>query len=124
MRPHPGLAALLMILACGSTPAPQASVVLNEFSIHSTAETFSAGRIELMLRNTGSYGHTVVVTDAGGRVVAAQDLLSQSERSTLTLDLEPGEYQLSCRIIGQDGEGKIVDHYEEGMMAAIRVEAS
>jgi hypothetical protein len=40
----------------------------------------------------------------------------------LSVDLQPGAYQVSCRLVGQDGDGNIIDHYENGMFSQLEVE--
>lgn len=118
------LVAMVVLGACQSGGVSDAVVELDEFSVTPTARTFEAGAVELTVRNAGDYGHTLVVTDGDGQVVSAGELLAPSDETKLRLDLPPGEYQFTCRIVGQDGEGNLIDHYEEGMMAAITVERS
>lgn len=115
---------LLAVAACQSAAASSATVGLDEFSVTPTASSFEAGDVELTMRNTGKFGHTLVVTDSDGNVVRAGEMLGPSEEATLRLDLKPGEYQFTCRIVGQDGAGNIIDHYEEGMLAEVTVERS
>lgn len=71
--------------------------------------------------NSGSLPHTLVVTDSDGEVVAATDLIQPGESTELSLDLEPGRYSFTCRIVGQSPEGEIVDHFEAGMNQTVSV---
>lgn len=119
------VALLVLVAACqGGVAATEADVQLTEFSITSTAETFGAGEVDLQVRNAGAFRHSLVVTDSDGQVVSAGDVMSPDSSSTLSLDLAPGEYQLTCRIIGQSDDGEVIDHYAEGMQAGITVRGS
>lgn len=119
------VAILVLVAACqGDVAATGAEVQLTEFSITSTAETFGAGEVDLQVRNAGAFRHSLVVTDSTGQVVSAGDVMAPETSSTLSLDLAPGEYQLTCRIIGQSDDGEVIDHYAEGMQAAITVQGS
>jgi hypothetical protein len=115
---------LVLVAACGSTPAAEAGVALSEFAIDASAHRFASGPIELRVSNEGDYGHTLVVTDADGGVVSAGSLLAPGVATTMTLTLAPGVYDLTCRIIGQGDDGSVIDHYQEGMHATIVVEAA
>lgn len=119
------VAMLVLVAACqGDVADTGADVQLTEFSITSTAETFEVGEVDLQIRNAGAFRHSLVVTDSDGQVVNAGDVMAPDTSSTLSLYLAPGEYELTCRIIGQSDEGKVIDHYAEGMQAAITVRGS
>jgi uncharacterized cupredoxin-like copper-binding protein len=62
------------------------------------------------------------VTDNEGNVLAATDVVAPGTDATLSVDLQPGAYQVSCRLVGQDGDGNIIDHYENGMFSQLEVE--
>ena len=70
---------------------------------------------------TAQFEHTLVITDAGGQVVSAGAVVAPGETSEMSVDLAPGEYWFTCRIVGQDDEGNVIDHFEEGMAAGIAV---
>ena len=70
--------------------------------------------------NSGEIGHTLVVADADGNVIDATDLISSGEEIEFTLDLPPGNYEFSCRIVAQV-EGVLFDHYQDGMFTEVRV---
>jgi hypothetical protein len=55
-------------------------------------------------------------------VLAASDVLAPEGRQTLTVRLEPGTYQLTCRIVFRGEDGLLIDHYQEGMGTEIDVE--
>jgi hypothetical protein len=63
-----------------------------------------------------------VVTDSSGQVVAATDLVAPDENARLEVDLAAGVYSFTCRIVAQDSEGALIDHFESGMHASVRVE--
>lgn len=116
--------AALVLVSCAPGAASRAVVELDEFTITPSAVTFQTGEVELMVSNQGEFGHTLVVTDPAGDVVWAGDLLEPAEEETVRLDLPPGEYQLTCRIVAQDGDGNLIDHYERGMVAWVSVESA
>lgn len=123
MRTIRGFLVLLTVLvACGGAPAFRAEVTLTEFRIDPTSTVFQAGPVGLDVDNAGRFGHTLVITNPSGEVVTVGDFLEPEKTDTITVDLAPGEYQLTCRIIGQDSDGNVIDHYEEGMQATITVE--
>jgi hypothetical protein len=63
-----------------------------------------------------------VVATETGTVLAASDVLAPEGRQTLTVRLEPGTYQLTCRIVFRGEDGLLIDHYQEGMGTEIDVE--
>jgi uncharacterized cupredoxin-like copper-binding protein len=91
------------------------TVDLQEFSIDASATALITGDVELEVENHGEYPHTLVVSDSDGAVLAATDVLQPSETARLSLDLEPGAYEFTCRIVGTDDAGRVVDHYQAGM---------
>ena len=118
-------AALLAVLvgACSSPPgdpAATAAVRLDEFRI-AVDSPLAAGPVGLTVDNQGEFAHTLLVTDADGAVVAGTDLVAPGTTLDLELDLPAGAYRLSCRIVVQDPDGTIIDHFEEGMRAAVTV---
>lgn len=113
---------LCIILAgCSSNSSPDADLTLSEFSIASAQSVVDSGLTSLDVVNTGEFGHTVVVADSRGHVVSASALIQPGERTTVELELEPGWYEFTCRIVFQRDDGTVVDHYEEGMHTKIDV---
>lgn len=117
------LIAMLAITACQGPTGSSAAVELREFEIESSISSFEAGIVTLELENDGEFGHTLVITDAGGHVVSAGDVIAPGETSRVSVDLAPGEYSFTCRIVAQDDEGTVIDHYEQGMSAEVLVSA-
>lgn len=116
------LVAVVLAGSCGST-APLVSssaVTLVEGSIAVESPRFAAGEVTLNIGNAGEFSHTLVVTDDGGAVLAATGLVGPGESVTMTLDLLPGVYQFSCRIVGSF-QGEVFDHYQMGMVARVVV---
>lgn len=114
-------AGLLVALAACSGPAATGSGFdLAEWRIAGPGE-MSAGTSAVNVSNSGSLPHTLVVTNASGEVVAATDLVRPGDSAELALDLNPGTYSFTCRIVAQDSEGEIVDHFEAGMNATVSV---
>lgn len=116
---------LLLLGACrAATPTQEAPTVeLTEFSIMALG-TFDAGPNEITVHNEGEFGHTLVIADNEGTVLDVTGVIAPGESSVYSIDLKPGIYELSCRIVIQTGEGRLVDHYQEGMLTAVEVDTS
>jgi hypothetical protein len=112
---------IVMALTACSSPGADGSYELAEFSI-SGPTTTSSGEQTLEVTNSGEFSHTLLVTDIQGGVVAATELIPAGETGELTLDLEPGRYSFTCRIVAQDSDGNIVDHFEAGMSTTVIAE--
>jgi hypothetical protein len=111
----------LLAVACGTAPtASSSAVVLTEGHIAVDTSHFVAGEVTLAISNAGEFAHTLVVTEDGGAVLAATGLIGPGEQTTLEVDLVPGSYQFSCRIVSSF-EGEVFDHYQLGMMARVEV---
>lgn len=117
------LTIVLLILVTGCTPAPSggSSFVLDDGSIVGP-EVISNGTTTLEISNVGEFNHTLVVTDSDGNVLAATDVVAPGADTNLSVDLQPGAYQVSCRLVGQNGDGNIIDHYEIGMFSQLNVD--
>lgn len=117
------LALFVAVAACGSAALPVRSVAvdLHEFAVVPDASLLAAGEIELTMANSGRFPHTVVVTDSAGLVIAATDVIAPGGEASLAVNLSPGDYSLTCRIVGTRDDGAVIDHYEAGMEAPIEV---
>lgn len=115
------VAAALVLNACDGSSAADMTVELAEFSI-TAPRVISAGTGQVEIDNAGDFTHTLVITDASGEVAAASGLIQPGETTYLDIDLEPGTYSFTCRIVAQDGEGNLIDHYQSGMNATVDVE--
>lgn len=116
------LPVLVMVVAiCSCTGATTGDgFELDEFSIDGPVR-LEAGQDALAVANHGMYPHTLVVTDGSGGVVAATSLVQPGETASLDVDLAPGEYSFTCRIVTEAPDGNIVDHYEAGMNLLVEV---
>ncbi len=117
------LVVFLVLAASCSTPAPAGTgptVDLQEFSI-SAEGPFESGVNEILVTNAGEFGHTLVIADMSGAVVDATPVIGGGETLVFTVDLEPGSYEFSCRIVVQVDDGTLVDHYHEGMTTTVNV---
>ena len=117
------LSSMLLLAACGVSQAGEPMVTLDEFSV-AAAEALAAGPIDLVVTNAGDFGHTLVVTDEAGEVLAVTELIEPGGVETVRADLDPGRYQFSCRIVVETPDGSISDHYELGMVTAVVVPGS
>ncbi len=116
-----GLVAAVALGACGGSREllPEHEVDLFEFGIETAAEWGNAAPVTV--RNSGEFPHTLVVSRDDGEVVFASDVIAAGDSAVVRLDLEPGEYELSCRLVAQTSDGVLVDHFEEGMRADLVV---
>lgn len=93
---------------------------LTEFAVDGPG-SLSAETKAVQVSNHGQFPHTLVVTDHQGQVVANTDLLQPGESVSLELDVDPGTYQFTCRIVTEIEGGAIIDHFQEGMSATVDV---
>lgn len=121
MRRLLAVALLLMLPACGSAPVQSADLSVYEFGIESNSTRFFPGGVDLAVSNEGEYPHTLVISDAAGHVLFASDVLAPGATMPVGVDLAPGKYTFTCRIVGQDDQGHVVDHYERGMSLDVEV---
>ena len=125
MRKLALFAMALLVLGCGDRIEAQRGtmeVELDEFYIDAASPLVAAGSIDLELRNQGEIPHTLVVATNDGTVLAASDAVQPQAQQTLTVRLQPGTYQLTCRIVFRGDDGLLVDHYQEGMGTVLTVE--
>lgn len=114
------LALGFVLTGCVQTATGSASYHLSEFEVDGPGQlTGNVG--PLTISNSGEFPHTLVIAESDGTVIAATDLIQPGQTVELDVELEPGEYQFSCRIVGQKPDGTIVDHYEEGMVRNVSV---
>lgn len=114
--------ALTLTAACSTqTASGAADYVLREGAIDGPSNLTGSSETTLHASNTGEYSHTLIVTDEDGEVMGATGLVESGEETTLQVDLEPGTYVFSCRIVAEDDEGNLRDHYEDGMHRTVTV---
>lgn len=111
---------LLMIVACSTQSSPGDGYVLSEWAIDGPVR-LEAGTPSLTVENAGEWGHTLIVTTDAGEVVGATGLIDAGAAATLELDLAAGTYTFSCRIVAEDDEGNLSDHFEQGMYRTVVV---
>ncbi len=118
------VAACCLVAACvpasGGAVAAD-TVVLEEFRITVGSDTVTAGPTTWTVRNDGDDYHTLVVEDATGDSLAAVGPLAPGQAATLTVDLQPGRYYLTCRLVETEDDGTVEDHLDEGMLASVTV---
>jgi hypothetical protein len=112
--------ALLLSISCSPDATGEARYELGEFFI-SGPNTLSAQASTLTAENTGDFPHTLVVTRPGGGVVMATDVVLPGQTVTLDLELGAGAYQFTCRIVAEDSDGVLIDHFERGMHTTVSV---
>ena len=114
------LVAASVLAGCGGA-RPDHDLTLGEFSIVTRTPTIAADTTSLSIENAGEFAHTVVISDETGAVLASTDLIQPGTEASLPIDLAPGRYEFTCRIVLETESG-IVDHYQEGMHATVTVE--
>lgn len=114
------VAVACIALAACTQAASGGAFDLSEFTI-TGPDQLASGDNSLTVANSGEFAHTLVVTDSLGEVVAATSLVQPGESVELDVDLAPDLYSFTCRIVAEDGEGNLVDHFEAGMVAAVEV---
>lgn len=116
--------ALLVVAACSTQAVAQPDYVLREGAIDGPSRLAVSSPSMIQVNNTGDYSHTLVVTNDSGQVIGATGLVESGAETTLEVDLEAGTYVFSCRIVAQDDEGNLNDHYEQGMHRTVVVAGS
>lgn len=116
------LALAVVLTACGGSSSTGNTFVLHDGSIDGPDLVSDAGTSVMEIANAGDWNHTFVVTDSEGRVVAATDLVAPGDETSLEVALTAGTYTVSCRIVAENDEGKLVDHFELGMFRTVVVE--
>lgn len=116
------LMALLVLTAhaCTPTTAETPTYELEEFAVEGPGN-LDSGESTVTVTNAGEFPHTLVIADTDGSVLFATDVIESGQTVTIDIDLGPGSYQFSCRIVGQKPDGTIVDHFEEGMVRKVDV---
>lgn len=115
------IAMMVVLSACSVSPVKRSHVDLAEFSVAVEDGPLRAGQVDLKVENYGQYPHTLVVSTIDGSVLAATDLIMSGEERELRLNLAPGKYMFTCRIVNSDGQGGVIDHYQKGMSAIVEV---
>ncbi len=69
---------------------------------------------DLQVMRKGTGGNLELVGQVQG--------LTMGQAKALTLNLTPGDYELSCNVVEQIA-GKMVSHYQQGMVTAFKVTA-
>jgi len=120
------VAGLLVVAACTQVAdgSGRLDVTLRDFEIELGADTVTAGVVSFTVVNEGEDHHTLVVESIDhGAVLAAVPALAPGESATLTVELAPGRYFLTCRVVETEEGGVLEDHLEMGMVTVLTVEA-
>jgi len=115
-----GLALIASVSSCADSTADSTTFDLVEYDIVGPSRLDPATDT-IQITNSGEYGHTLVVTDTSGQVLETSPLISPGESAELTIDLEPGRYDFTCRIVVQSPQGDLIDHFEQGMGTKVSV---
>jgi uncharacterized cupredoxin-like copper-binding protein len=113
--------ALLLVAGCSVESGGNDHFVLSEWAIEGPSRMVAADAIALTIENGGEFSHTLLVTSETGDVVGATGVVEPGDMATLAVDLGAGTYSFSCRIVTEDNEGNLSDHYERGMFRTVVV---
>ena len=116
-------AVLLVVAACSTVATSGAEYELSEGVVDGPNHLGLTAAKTIKIENYGEFTHTLVVTNDQGEVMGATDLIESGDETSLALDLKPGTYVFSCRIVAQDDEGNLIDHYELGMHRMVTVQS-
>jgi plastocyanin len=83
--------------AGGETQAQALTATEENFSISLDKDTLTAGTYEITVVNNGSATHDLAVEE-DGTTEATSDSIAPGESTTLTVDLDAGEYVFYCSI--------------------------
>lgn len=125
-----GAAALALVLAgCGSsgpaTPAaaptaassaaaPSSSaeaagtevdVAMKEFTLELSEDTFTPGTYTFKADNEGKFPHTIIINGPGVDKKSAGGPLQGGQSASVTVDLQPGTYEIWCPVGDHKGKG-------------------
>jgi nitrite reductase (NO-forming) len=99
------------------TPASDGTVAVSmtEFTFGRDTYTVPAGEVTFEVTNDGAAPHQFAIGEPGNRDAHLADtgILDAGATQTVTVDLEPGTWEIACFIPG---------HYESGMTATLVVE--
>ena len=110
----------ILLASCTATGAGNATYDLTEFSI-TGPNTLADGASVITAHNSGEFAHTLVITTDKGVVVAATDLIQPGDTIGVHVALPVGMFQITCRIVAQTDDGRLIDHYEAGMNQLVEV---
>jgi hypothetical protein len=116
-----GALALLVVAGCSVETGGNDHFVLSEWAIEGPSRMVAADAMALNIENQGEFRHTMLVTSETGEVVGATGVVDPGDMVTLAVDLGAGTYSFSCRIVTEDDEGNLSDHYERGMFHTVVV---
>jgi hypothetical protein len=113
--------ALLVVAGCSVETGGNDHFVLSEWAIEGPSRMVAADAMTLTIENQGEFRHTLLVTSETGEVVGATGVVDPGDIVSLAVDLGAGTYSFSCRIVTEDDEGNLSDHYERGMFHTVVV---
>ena len=116
------LIAALLVTTCTNTSSEAGHYNLGEFYIDGP-NAIETGVRSIAATNSGEFPHTIIVTDDNDRVIAGTELIQPGDIAHLVVDLAEGTYRITCRIVAEKDDGRLVDHYEAGMGLTLRVTA-
>ncbi len=87
-------------------------VELSEWDLGFDSVTVEPGKTTFRIVNDGSYEHAFEIE--GNGIEKETDRLASGESTTLTVNLEPGEYEVYCPVPGHEPQGMAGEVVVEG----------
>jgi len=100
------LALAALLTACAGAPAapPTDTVAMAEFRFAPAAASAAAGAT-LSVVNEGDLVHDFNLRPPGGARITGTPAVAPGDRTDLTLDVPPGDYQTYCTVPGHEESG-------------------
>jgi plastocyanin len=98
--------------AAASSSGTEVKVTMTEFALQLSQQSFSPGTYTFTADNAGKFPHTITIKGPGVENQSAGGPLQGGQSGALTVDLQPGTYEIWCPV----GE-----HKAKGMDTTITV---
>ena len=134
-----------LVVATGATPLvakkpPAVKVRLTEYTIEPSLKFLAKGKIRLVVKNSGTVKHEVVVVrgnDAAALATKPDGSLDESQvakadkrgelegikakkTKSKVFKFSPGSYLLFCNIVDTEPDGTVISHFARGMYTTIQ----
>ncbi|MEO8287541.1 MAG: cupredoxin domain-containing protein [Chloroflexota bacterium] len=81
-------------------------VDLKEWAVTPNSVSVSAGKVRIMVSNSGDFGHNLTVLQNGTRLGGTPTFSKSEGTKIIELDLKPGTYQILCSLPGHADHGQ------------------
>lgn len=114
--------------------AGEVRVELKNWEVAPSTTTAKAGEVTFLAVHEEEHGHSAdeagathdlavlkIEADGSYSLVGRTSAIPTGQSERLTLDLDPGDYELQCTVV-EEVEGEAVSHYVKGMHTSFRVQ--